>query len=129
MNLNLINLLLVLKNASLSQKEIVYVKYNKMCEKLLKLLYAEGLIVSYSLERRAYEKSFFKITLKSFFNKSAFKNFKIISTPSKIRYLSFSDLSKISDKRLILVLSTDQGFLTSLQCKNLQVGGKLLFVC
>jgi len=129
MNLNLINLLLVLKNASLSKKEVFFVKYNKMCEKLLKLLYSEGLISSYSIEKTSDEKLFFRITLKYFFNKSSFKNLKIISTPSKIRYLSFFDLSKISDKRLILFFSTDQGFLTSTQCKNLQIGGKLLFIC
>ena len=66
MNLNLINLLLVLKNASLSKKEVFFVKYNKMCEKLLKLLYSEGLISSYSIEKTSDEKLFFRITLKYF---------------------------------------------------------------
>lgn len=130
MNLNLIKLLLTLKNASVSQKETVYIKYNKMCEKLLKILYTEGLINSYSIQfSDTNENRFFKINLKSIFNRSALRNLKIVSTPSKIKYLSFSDLSKISDKRLIPILSTDMGFLTSLQCKNLQIGGKLLFIC
>jgi ribosomal protein S8 len=130
MNLNLVNLLITLKNASLSQKELVYVKYNKMCEKLLKVLYIEGLINSYTVEVKENEnKRVLKICLKSVFNRSSLRNLKIISTPSKIRYLSFSDLSKLSDKRLIPILSTDMGFLTSFQCKNLQIGGKLLFIC
>jgi ribosomal protein S8 len=55
MNLNLVNLLITLKNASLSQKELVYVKYNKMCEKLLKVLYIEGLINSYTVEVKENE--------------------------------------------------------------------------
>ena len=130
MNLNLINLLLTLKNASLSQKEVVFVKYNRMCEKLLKVLYTEGLINSYSIKLIDNGKShIFKICLKSVFNPSSLQNLKIVSTPSKIKYLSFSDLSKISDKRLLPILSTDMGFLTSFQCKNLQIGGKLLFIC
>ena len=39
MNINLINFLILLKNASLTKKESIYCKYNYNFEKILKILY------------------------------------------------------------------------------------------
>jgi ribosomal protein S8 len=57
------------------------------------------------------------------------KRFKIVSTPSKVHFLTFSDLCQISDKKYTLFLFTDKNLLTGNECKKHGLGGKLLFIC
>jgi ribosomal protein S8 len=132
MNITLIQLLLKLKNASLARKEIVIIKYNKSCLDLLKLLYIEGFIQSFNIQ--TIDSPFVKkhlqisITLRYFYNKPIFKDLKIVSKPSYVKYLKLKDLCKIVDKKSVLFLSTNKGLLTSLDCKKHKVGGTLLFI-
>ena len=132
MNTNLIKLLLHLKNASLVKKETVTIKCGVSGLELLKLLYEEGFIQSYNVDSDSYlknEKQFnIKIFLRYFYNKPIFNNLKIISTPSYSKYLTFKDISKIQDKKNVLFLSTNKGFLTGLECKKNKIGGTLLFI-
>ena len=132
MNTNLIKLLLQLKNASTIKKEVVNFKCNVSCIELLKLLYKEGFIQSFNIDSTTqlkYEKQFnTTIFLRYFYNKPIFSNLKIVSTPSYSKYLTFKDISKIQDKKNVLFLSTNQGFLTGLDCKKNKTGGTLLFI-
>jgi len=130
MNINLIKFLSKLKNASLSKQEVISIDYNKLCLDVVKLLYKEGFIQSFSIKKISFgSNTQFKIfiTLRYFNNKPIFKNLKIVSTPSRLNYLNIKDLSKISNKKIILILSTNRGLLTSLECKKHKIGGKLLF--
>ena len=99
---------------------------------LLKLLYKEGFIQSFNIDSTTqlkYEKQFnTTIFLRYFYNKPIFSNLKIVSTPSYSKYLTFKDISKIKDKKNVLFLSTNQGFLTGLDCKKNKIGGTLLFI-
>ena len=52
MNINLINLLSKLKNASFSKHEQISVDYNKLCLGVVGLLYKEGFIQSFSIEEK-----------------------------------------------------------------------------
>ena len=132
MNITLIQLLLKLKNASLARKEIVTIKYNKLCLDLLKLLYIEGFIQSFNIQ--TIDSPFLKkqlqisITLRYFYNKPIFKNLKIVSKPSYVKYLKLKDLCKIVDKKSVLFLSTNKGLLTSLDCKS-SVAVELTLFC
>lgn len=128
MSINLIKFLIKLKNASLSKKEIVTLEYNPLCLELLHVLYSEGLIQTFSVEQLD-GKIFLKICLRYFFNKPVLKNLKLFSKPSHVKYVRYSDLCKIVDRKFIFVLSTNQGILTSLECKKKKIGGKLLFMC
>jgi small subunit ribosomal protein S8 len=131
MNTNLIKLLLNLKNASLSKKEIIHVKYSKPSLNLIKLLYKEGFIQSFNVTKvdlNGLENQFkIAITLRYFHNKSIFKNLKIVSSPSRLHFLTFKDISNLSNAKKVLFLSTHKGFLTGLNCKIKQIGGVLLF--
>jgi|LauGreSBDMM110SN_4_FD.fasta_scaffold90363_2 ribosomal protein S8 len=131
MNINLIKLLLKLKNASNSRKEQVSVVSNKTYNIVLETLYQEGLIQSFSgLKSTAlHSKALTNVFLRYPSNKSSFETFKAISTPSKLHYLTFSDLCQISDKKYILFLFTDKNLLTGNECKKHGLGGKLLFIC
>jgi small subunit ribosomal protein S8 len=132
MNTNLIKLLLQLKNASLVKKEHINIKCNLSGLNLIKLLYKQGFIQSFSVDFNveSNQKKEFdtKVFLRYFYNKSIFKKLKIVSTPSYIKYLTYKDISKIKDKKDVLFLSTNKGFLTGLDCKKNKTGGVLLFV-
>jgi small subunit ribosomal protein S8 len=132
MNINLIKLLLQLKNASLVKREVVRFNCNLLCLELLKLLYNEGFIQSFKIESKNVfnnEKQFqTTIMLRYYYNKPALKTLRIISTPSHSKYLTLKDISKVQDRKNILFLSTNKGLLTGLQCKKNKIGGTLLFV-
>ena len=131
MNINLIKLLLKLKNASNSQKEHITVVSNKTYNIVLEALYQEGLIQSFSNSKKDFlEKNVTTdVYLRYPSNKSSFETFKIVSTPSRVHFLTFSDLCKISDKKYTLFLFTDKNLLTGSECKKYGLGGKLLFIC
>jgi len=130
MNINLINFLLKLKNASLSKQESVSTPYNKLYLDVVRLFYKEGFIQSFFVKKivsRLNNKFVIFIVLKYINNKSIFQNLRVISIPSRINYLNIKDLSKISNKKLVLFLSTSKGLLTGLGSKKYNIGGKLLF--
>jgi small subunit ribosomal protein S8 len=119
----IINFLLTLKNASSLKKEKIKIKYSKHSLELVVCLYNEGFIHSYQLKNNQI-----LIILRYFFNKPILKNLKIISTPSKLRYLNLKALSKLSNKKTSLFFSTSKGLLTLNQCKKNKIGGILLFL-
>ena len=126
MNFTLIKLLLQLKNASLAQKEEIKVIYSNISLKILSLLYIEGLIQSF---KAVLNKKHIKIFLRFFQKKNIFEKLKIMSTPSKIIYLDYKNLCKISDKQRTLILTTNKNLITGVQCKQLKIGGILFFIC
>ena len=118
--------LLALKNAAMSRKEVITITYNKLNLELIVLLYNEGFLQTYKTNIKLNSITIF---LRYGNNKNIFKDLKIFSTPSRLIYVKYSDLCKISDKKVLLVFSTDKGFFTSLDCKKNKIGGKFLFMC
>ena len=133
MNNNTINLIIKLKNASLSRKEKILVRCNSLSESLIKILYKEGFIQSFKLieEKDIFLEKTKKllVTFRYFFNKPLLSGLRILSKPSHVRYMKFSDISNISDRKFVFFFSTNKGILTSLECKKRKIGGKLLFMC
>jgi small subunit ribosomal protein S8 len=120
----IINFLISLKNASFSKKEELNVPYSEYILQIIKNLYNDGFIQSFKIiDNNVY------IVLRYFFNKSILKGLKLVSTPSKSRYLSFKALTKLSTKKFVLYVSTNKGILTLSQCKKLKIGGVALFYC
>jgi small subunit ribosomal protein S8 len=133
MNNNTINLIIKLKNASLSRKEKILVNCNSLSESLIKILYKEGFIQSFKVVEAA-ENDLIKnkkilVIFRYFFNKPLLSSLRVLSKPSHVRYMKFSDISNISDKKFVFFFSTNKGILTSVECKKRKVGGKLLFMC
>lgn len=130
MNTNFVKFLLALKNTSFSKKETIIVDYSISREKMTKVLYFEGLIQSFSLlVNSSNEHDFILINFRYSFDKSHLECLTLLSKPSHIKFMKIIDLCNISDKKSIVFFSTCLGFLTSLQCKKLKTGGKLLFIC
>ena len=129
MNTQAINLLNRLKNASLSNNELISVPYSKFILDILLILYKEGFIQSFSVVEGDSFKKEISIYLRYYFNKSSLRKLKIVSSPSRVTHLDYNSLSKISIKRNVLFLSTNLGLLTAIECKRKKIGGILLFIC
>jgi ribosomal protein S8 len=125
MSKTLINFLIVIKNASSLKREIIKIFYNKNFILLAKFLYKEGLIQDFWLEKK--NKLQIVIALKSQYNYSSYKQFKIISKPSGSLFFSYKDILKLYEKHVLYVFSTSFGYLTSIECKQKKVGGILFF--
>lgn len=130
MSIDFVRLIVELKNASKNNKEELIVEYSKVREDMVGLLYNQGFIQSFCFKQN--KKSHVRaihITLRNLFGKSLFEKAKLISKPSLMKYVRLIDICDISDRKIVLFLSTDRGFLTTLGCKKKRVGGKLLFIC
>lgn len=112
-----------IKNAQLVKKPIIYLKKQKQCEKFLTLLWNEGFILGYKL----YFKKI-KIFLKYSKNKPVINCLKIVSKPSRKIYFSASQLWKINSKNFYIIISTNCGLYSLLECKKQNVGGEILII-
>ena len=131
MNSKVVNFLIELKNASLAKKEIVFVEYSHLLSNLVEVLYREGFIQSFTIKNSfgTNNKKIICVGLRYYFNKPVFSNLKLFSKPSYLKYMKFSDIANIPNKRFVCFFSTNQGILTTLDCKRKKIGGKLLFMC
>jgi small subunit ribosomal protein S8 len=131
MNIHLINLLITLKNASLVKKEKVSVLFTSISYEVVNLLFQEGFVQSFHVKEVKNSSKLIQkeivIILRYLYDKPVFKNLKIISKPSCVRYASSNDISKLSNKRRVLFVSTNKGITTDSFCKHNKIGGVLLF--
>ena len=125
MCVTLIKALNKLKNASLLNKEFVYLNFDLKYFEILKVLYKEGFIQGYQIDKDNYQ---IVVYLRFFQNKFVIDRLKFLSVPSSHRFLSYSELCMISNKKTFILLSTNKGLRTIYECKKLKIGGKLLFL-
>ena len=127
MHSNGVKFLLALKNASVLKKEVVFFYYNNLFLKLAKVLYRTGLIQNFCIGKK-YNKNFqIIVSLKYSFNIGILNSLKILSKPSVSLFLGYDKICRLSEKNRVLILSTNEGFLTSDECKKKKIGGKLFF--
>jgi ribosomal protein S8 len=133
MNLQLINLLLQIKNSSIIHKEALVVKYSKQSEYLLRFLYNENIIQSYKIKVSIGHPLQVKyiIFLCPLYNNNFYDNLRVAPI-SKNTYLGYSEISKLIKKQRTLVFQTNNNIiktpiLTDKQCVENKVGGILIF--
>lgn len=124
MNKQLTNFLISLKNSSLTKNEMLSFQNSPVLENVCALLYKEGLIQSYKATT-----SGLNVYLRYYFDKPLLKNISIISKSSNQRHLSFAEISRLTSKKKIFIISTDIGLLTNNACKIKNKGGVVLFSC
>ncbi len=130
MNKNNLILLSLLKSASILQKNTLILPLKKSNINLLILLYKQGLIQNFTfLSNNFFKHPKILIRLRFFFNKSIFKNFKLLSKPGLYLYLTFEEICLLYDKRNVIYFSTINGLLTQFECKKQKIGGIALFKC
>ena len=129
MRKKIICLLILLKNLSYKKKKSTRLYASNIVLSFLKILYKNGLILSFK-QTKLVQKFFEMLVFIRYSNGiSPLQTLNILSTPSCSYFLSFKNLCKMKETKKILILSTSRGFLSSLECKQQGLGGKLLFVC
>ena len=120
----LYNMFSNIQNGQIVKKKIIFQKRKKICEAFLNILWDEGFISGYSIEKN----NFLKIFLKYHKNSPVIKKIKSISKPGSRIYYSNKQLWKIEENKIFIILSTNQGLKTLNQCKKLKLGGEPLAI-
>jgi small subunit ribosomal protein S8 len=124
MNKSLITFLIKIKNASYLQKEVVITNNSFLNFSVAKMLYSEGYIQSFKIQKN---KNVLQITLRYFQGKSVLTNLKIVSSSSKLKFMNYLEIIKISSPGKNFFFSTSSGFVTIKECKKTGIGGILSF--
>lgn len=111
-----------IKNGQLAKKDCIYLPKNKLCLKILPIIYRKGYI----------KRFFFKgpttlvIQLKYSNDLPVIKNLSFFAKNSI--FLSLAQLWKIDTELKLLILSTTKGFITGKTSKKNKLGGQLVCV-
>lgn len=129
MNKNLIKFLIKLKNASIARKHLITVNHVNAINGYLNTLYKEGFIQSFSIKSDKTNNKIVHIYLRHFQNKVLTENIQFLSIPSRTKILSYNDLTKISLRNKLMILSTSKGVLGHKECLKYKIGGIAMLVC
>lgn len=122
----LFNMLVNIKNGQLAKRAFVYHPRKKNCELLLQLLWNEGFIFGYQISFE--DPKTLKIFLKYQNTKSIIQTIKPISTFGYKIYYSSTQISQLNSSKSFIILSTNKGFKSLLDCKRSKIGGKPISV-
>lgn len=118
------NMFANIKNGQLARRNFIFQKRKKICESFLQLLWNEGFILGYKVDDKNQNK--IKIFLKYLNNgQPAINSIKILSKPSRRVYFSIKQIWKIDSNKSFIILSTNQGLKSIIDCKKLKIGGEL----
>jgi small subunit ribosomal protein S8 len=110
-----------IKNGQLVKHLFIYEKTKKNCEIFLKILWKEGFILGYSLQKN---NNLIKIFLKYNKNKPTINNIKFLTRPGRKIYLTTKQIWKIETTENLIIFSTNKGFKTLDECKKFNLGGE-----
>jgi small subunit ribosomal protein S8 len=113
-----------INNGQLARKNYIYQPKNKLCLKILKIIYQEGYIQHYS----CINDKTIKIWLKYLHASPVIKNLRFFSTKNNSVFLSLNQLWKMDSDLKLFILATTKGFLSGKKSRKLKLGGKLICV-
>lgn len=126
MNNSIGDILIRIKNASLSRHLSLEVPYSSVGVKLAALLLEKGYLEKVTVEGKEPKRKI-KIDLKYSGKKPAIADLRQISKPSLRRYIRIKDLSRLRRSgRSLVVLSTPKGLMSLGDAKKQNIGGELL---
>ena len=130
MTSNLIKFLTCIRNASLSKKSIVKTKNLKNFSLYIAILYKEGYIQSFFIDKNLITgEETLIVYLRFLENKVMTNNLRLISTLNRTKILSHLELAQSNLKHKLVVLSTSQGILSHTTCLEKRLGGVGIFSC
>lgn len=120
------NIIIIMKNGSLADKESVLVPYSKMKSAIGECLKKAGFVtdVSKKIKKGA---PMLEIELTYIDQKPKITEVERISKQSRRVYFGVKDIHPVRNGRGLLVLSTPKGILSGKDAKREQVGGEALF--
>ena len=113
------NMFANIQNGQLAKKSFVLQNKKKICEAFLNIMWNEGFILGYKVSEKKL-----KIFLKYNNGKPVINSFKPISRPGRRIYYSVRTLWKINSSKTFIILSTNQGLKSVIDCKKLKIGGE-----
>lgn len=111
-----------IKNGQLARHSFILQKRKKICEAILKILWNEGFILGYRIDSN--DDSKVKVFLKYKDGQPVINTIKLISKPSRRIYYSAKQLWKIDSSKQVIILSTNNGLQSLIDCKKLNIGGE-----
>lgn len=116
------NMFTNIRNGQLAKKAYVLQQFKKNCEPFLKILWNEGFILGYTINKQTNT-----ITIILKYNNNgipAINSIRLVTKPGQKIYYSAKQLWKINSNSNFLILSTNKGIKSITECKNLKIGGK-----
>nr|YP_009131358.1 30S ribosomal protein S8 [Trachydiscus minutus]AIB04117.1 30S ribosomal protein S8 [Trachydiscus minutus] len=117
-----------IRNGNLVNHKVVKVDYTRLNYMLTRLLKAEGFIRGYETVKKENQKYIF-LYLKYYSTnpkRPVIRGIQRVSKPGLRIYVNKNQIPTIFGNQGIAILSTSQGILTSLQAKELGVGGEVI---
>ena len=111
-----------IKNGQIAKKAFIFQKKKKICEKFLKILWDEGFILGYKIDKK--DSSKIKIFLKYKNEDPVISSIKIITKTEKRIYYSIKQIWKLDSTQTFVIFSTNKGLKTIQDCKKLKIGGE-----
>jgi small subunit ribosomal protein S8 len=116
------NMFANIQNGQLAKKAFVIQKKKKVCESILNILWDGGFILGYKLVKEDPTK--IKIYLKYYKGKPVIQSLKSVSKPGSRIYYTVRQIWKIDSNKIFLIISTNKGLKTLIECKKLKMGGE-----
>ena len=116
------NMFANIKNGQLAKRNFIFQPRKKICESFLQILWDEGFILGYKIDDKNFNK--LKIFLKYKNGKPVINSIKLISKPSRRIYYSIDQIWKIDSSKSFIILSTNKGLKSIIECKKLKIGGE-----
>lgn len=120
------NMFANIQNGQIARREFVYQKRKKICEPFLQIMWDQGFIEGYNIEKDNPDR--LKIGLKYTNHSPGITSIKILSKPGNKIYLGLSQLWKIKSSDACVIISTHRGLKTLTECKKEGLGGELILV-
>lgn len=111
-----------IQNGQIAKQSCILHRRKKICETFLKILWDEGFILGYKIDSNNNDK--LKIFLKYKKGCPAINSIKLLSKPSRRIYYSSKQLWKLESAKQLVVVSTNRGLKSSIECKKLNLGGE-----
>ena len=121
------DMLVRIKNATMSKSDVVSLPTSKICCEIAKILKKEGFINGY--EEKQNDKPYKELIISLKYDNqknSVISGLKRISKPGLRITTSADKLPKVYNGLGIAILSTSSGILTDAECRNKHVGGEVL---
>ncbi|AID37357.1 30S ribosomal protein S8 [Candidatus Walczuchella monophlebidarum] len=116
-----------IRNALNAEHRIVEIPSSKLKKEITKILFDQGLILSYKFEENSTKKNI-KIALKydRKTRKPVIKSIKRLSKPGLRKYSSSTNLPRVLNGLGIAIISTSKGVMTDKQARAKHVGGEVI---
>lgn len=116
-----------IRNGNMARHRVVEIPYSNLKKSLTEILYDQGYIHRYKVERDNGPQGTISIALKyNAKNEPVIKKLGRISRPGLRQYAGAADIPRILNNLGICIVSTNKGLMTGKQAKAENVGGEVL---